>query len=180
VNARSARRQRVDGDRIVRRTGSALSKIGSAVFLILCWVAPAFCQTNAEQQKIDYLIHSIETLQDATFIRNGIEYDARTAANHLRLKLRFAGNRVQTAEDFIVNCATASSMSAQKYQIKFQDGRVVEAANYLRNKLNDYVAEPNPPLTSSTPRTRMDSEDLPRSRSLKSPSFPAAGDRIRA
>ena len=143
-------------------------------------MAPAFCQTSAaEQGKIDYLIHSIETLQNATFVRNGIEYDARSAAVHLRLKLRHAGNRVKTAEDFIVNCATASSTSGQKYQIKFQDGPVIEAATFLRNKLNDYTAETSLPL-SSTWRLHVYGEDLLGSRVLRLPSLPAAGDRIHA
>ena len=152
-----------------------MRKIAGVVFLIACWAAPAFCQTNAEQKKIEYLIQSIATLQNATFVRNGIEYDAQRAADHLRLKLRFAGNRVKTAEDFIVACATASSMSGQKYQIKFQDGHVVEAATYLRNKLDDYAVDTNPPLTSSTPRSRAHSE-----RVFRSPWLPAADDRIRA
>ncbi len=59
--------------------------------------APAFCQTPTEQQKIDDLIHTVETLQkNATFIRNGTEYDAAHAASHLRLKLRFAGSRIKS------------------------------------------------------------------------------------
>lgn len=140
-----------------------MSKIPCVLFFIFCWVASAFCQTNAELKKIDYLIQSIATLQNATFVRNGIEYDAPRAADHLRMKLRFAGNRVKTAEDFIVNCATASSASAQKYQIKFQDGHVVEAATYLRNKLTDYAPATDSPLTGSTPRLHMDGADLPRS-----------------
>jgi hypothetical protein len=126
--------------------GSALSKIPCVLFFIFCWVASAFCQTNAEQKKIEYLIQSIATLQNATFVRNGVEYDAPRAADHLRLKLRLAGVRVKTAEDFIVNCATVSSMSTQKYQIKFQDGHIVEAASYLRNKLDHYTTETNSPV----------------------------------
>jgi hypothetical protein len=151
-----------------------LSKIPCVLFFIFAWVASAFCQTDAEQKKIEYLIESIASLQNATFVRNGIAYDAQRAADHLRLKLRFAGNRVKTAEDFIVNCATASSASAQKYLIKFQDGHVVEAATYLRNKLDDYATETNPP------RSRMHSGNLPGLGVLRSPSLPAADDRILA
>jgi hypothetical protein len=125
------------------RQRTALSKILCALLFIFGWVASAFCQTNAEQKKIEYLIQSIATLQNARFVRNGVEYDALHAADHLRLKLRRAGNHVKTAQDFIVICATASSASAQKYQIKFRDGRAVEAASYLRDKLEDYAAEAN-------------------------------------
>jgi Family of unknown function (DUF5329) len=157
-----------------------LGKIAGVVFLIVCWAGPAFCQTNAEQKKIEYLIQSIATLQNATFVRNGIEYDAQRAADHLRDKLRFAGDRVKTAEDFIVDCATTSSASAQNYQIKFQDGHMVEAATYLRAKLKDYPTETKPPLTGGTQQLRKGSEDLPGSGLLRSPSLPATDDRIRA
>ena len=96
---------------------------------------PAFAQQDAEQQKIAYLIDSVATLQGATFIRNGTEYDAKHAADHMRLKLRFAGSRVKTAEDFITYCGTGSSISGIKYTIRFRDGRVVDSATFLLGKL---------------------------------------------
>ena len=121
-----------------------LNRIVAVLFLVACSIAPAFGQADVEQQKIEYLIHSIETLQNATFIRNGKEYDAQHAADHLRLKLRFGGSRIKTADDFITYCATESSMSGEKYQIKFQDGRFVESATFLRDKLHNYPAEDKP------------------------------------
>ncbi len=147
-----------------------MSKISWVLLFIFAWTASAFCQTDAEQKKIEYLIQSIATLQSATFVRNDIAYDAPRAADHLRLKLRLAGNRVTTAEDFIVMCATASSVSTQKYLIKFQDGKEIEAATYLRNKLKDYAAVKNPPVAGGgTPRWRMDNAGLARSVILRSP-----------
>jgi hypothetical protein len=108
---------------------------------LLLWVglaAQAFGQPAIEQRKIEYLIGAIADLQDATFIRNGGEYNAREAADHLRVKLQYAGNRIVTAEDFIVYCATGSSVSGQKYRIKFADGRLVDSAEFLRGKLADF------------------------------------------
>lgn len=99
---------------------------------------PAFAQQDVEQQKIAYLIDSVATLQGATFIRNGTEYDAKHAADHMRLKLRFAGSRVKTAEDFITYCGTGSSISGIKYTIRFRDGRVVDSATFLLGKLAEY------------------------------------------
>jgi len=104
-------------------------------------VAPAFGQQAIEQRKIEYLIGSIAHLQDATFIRNGNEYDAGQAADHLRAKLRNAGSRVRTAEDFILYCATGSSMSGEKYLIRFADGRTVDTADFLRGKLAAYAGQ---------------------------------------
>lgn len=41
-----------------------------------------------EEQRIEYLIRSVEQLSNAKFIRNGSSYDAQAAADHLRLKLQ--------------------------------------------------------------------------------------------
>jgi Family of unknown function (DUF5329) len=103
--------------------------------LSIAVLAHAADSMSVEGRKIDYLIASIETLQGAQFIRNGTAYDAKQAADHLRLKLRTAGPRVVTAEDFIRLCASVSSVSGIPYQIRFADGRVVSSQAYLRQKL---------------------------------------------
>jgi hypothetical protein len=92
-----------------------------------------------EEKKIDYLIASIESLQNAQFIRNGVAYEAKAAADHLRLKRRGAGSRVATADDFIRLCASVSSMSGIPYQIRFSDGRVVSSETFLRERLAEFL-----------------------------------------
>lgn len=126
------------------RHGRGLARRMATAYLF-CFVllTPAFGQQlvgqqSGEQQKIDYLIASVAALKDATFIRNGTSYDAEQAASHMRLKLRMAGGRVKTAEDFIVYCATGSSMSGIRYTIRFSDGRTVDAATFLRDRLVAY------------------------------------------
>jgi len=91
-----------------------------------------------EAAKIQYLIAAIETLDQAVFIRNGTGYDAKTAADHLRLKLRNAGSRVRNAEDFIKYCASVSSISGEPYTIRFADGYTVTSEAFLRGKLAAY------------------------------------------
>ena len=103
--------------------------------------AHAADSASLESQKIAYLIASIETLQGAQFIRNGTAYSGKDAADHLRLKLRMAGSRVVTAEDFIRLCATASSVSGIPYEIKFADGSVISSETYLRSKLAGFGSE---------------------------------------
>ena len=93
-----------------------------------------------EAQKIQALIHSVETLKGAVFIRNGSEYDGAKAADHLRRKLDYAGSKVQTAEQFIDKLATGSSMSGKPYQIRFADGRTVESAVYFHEQLKKLEA----------------------------------------
>jgi hypothetical protein len=91
-----------------------------------------------ESEKIDYLITAIETLGSAQFVRNGTAYDAKAAAGHLRLKLKNAGSRIKTAEDFIRYCASVSSVTGTPYQIRFSDGRVVTSEAFLRQKLSEF------------------------------------------
>ena len=114
----------------MHRTLSAL------LFCLLAGLAQA--RPAIEDQKIQFLLDSIANLHGATFIRNGGEYDASKAIDHMQTKLRFAGTRVTTAEDFILLCATGSSMSGQPYKIRFADGREVESAQFLRERLLDF------------------------------------------
>jgi hypothetical protein len=91
-----------------------------------------------QSARIEYLIAAIESLPNAQFIRNDTSYDAKAAADHLRLKLRNAGSRVRSAEDFIRYCASQSSISGKPYLIRFSDGRVLSSGDYLRQRLAEY------------------------------------------
>jgi len=135
--------QHATRDTIAYRPRMLLAWLLSALLL-----TPGFAQQPAptpptEQQKIDYLIATVATLHGASFIRNGSAYDGAQAAAHMRLKLRFAGSRVKTAEDFIVYCATGSSVSGTRYSIRFADGHSIDAATFLRGRLAVFRT-PNP------------------------------------
>jgi Family of unknown function (DUF5329) len=117
-----------------------LRRLLCVLFVGGSFAAPAVGQQDTEQRKIEYLITSIAELKDARFIRNGQEFDSQHAAEHLRLKLKAAGRRVRTAEEFIDRCATGSSVTGEKYRIKFTDGRTVDAAAFLRDQLAAYPA----------------------------------------
>jgi hypothetical protein len=109
--------------------------------LTLC--VPAVAAVNAdvtpasEAQRIEYLIRSVEQLSNAKFIRNGSAHDAQAAADHLRLKLRQAGGRCKTADDFIRVCGSRSSVSGQPYEIEFADGTLLTSEAFLRAKLKE-------------------------------------------
>ncbi len=92
----------------------------------------------SERARIDYLLQVVGSMHDAQFLRNGKAYDGSAAADHLRTKLRAAGARVRTAEDFIHYCATASSVSGRPYQIRFADGQTRAAADFLTEKLLEF------------------------------------------
>jgi hypothetical protein len=108
------------------------------LLVLLLPVAPTLAREAREQQRIDYLMSSLTSLKGAKFIRNGSEYDATAAREHLQKKLNYAGERVKTAEDFIKACATQSSMSHRPYQIRFADGTVAETAAFFGEKLKEF------------------------------------------
>ncbi len=94
----------------------------------------------AEDARIEYLLHSVETLKGAKFVRNGSAYDAGAAVSHLRLKLGKAGERVKTAEDFIDGLASKSSFSGKPYTIRMADGETVKTAQFFHDQLRKYDA----------------------------------------
>jgi len=124
-----------------------MKKIPLLLLMLLSLISGyAYAQDSSEAAKIRYLIGSVEALQGVTFLRNGGEYDARKAAEHLRLKLKTAGNRVKTAEDFIRLCGSKSSVSGEAYRMRFPDGTTMYAEAFFRERLKTFIAE-----TSSRP-----------------------------
>jgi hypothetical protein len=111
-----------------------------ALALLACNALPAHAAElpAAEAAKIEYLIRSVAELRDAKFIRNGRSHDSQAAAKHLRAKLKAAGSRVKSAEDFIDKCASGSSMTGRPYRIRFAGGHEVEAREFFRQKLAEY------------------------------------------
>ena len=107
------------------------------LLLLLIPVVLRARDTN-EEKRIEHLLQTVESLKGAVFIRNGTEYDARNADSHLRLKLKLAGNRVKTAEDFIEICASRSSFSGDAYKIRLPDGTTTATAPFLRAKLREF------------------------------------------
>jgi hypothetical protein len=124
-----------------------MKKISLLLLMLLSLISGyAYAQDSSEAAKIRYLIGSVEALQGMTFLRNGGKYDARKAADHLRLKLKTAGNRVKTAEDFIRLCGSKSSVSGEAYRMRFPDGTTMYAGAFFRERLKTFIAE-----TSSRP-----------------------------
>lgn len=93
------------------------------------------------QTEINYLLGSIEN-SACEFFRNGSWYDGKKAAAHLRDKyaLLAAGQRIRTAEDFIEEAATTSSVSGQPYQVRCGTDKAVDTNPWLREVLARYRA----------------------------------------
>lgn len=90
-----------------------------------------------EQAKIDRLLSEI-SLSDASFLRNGAAYDGGKAASHLKMKLFWAGARVQTARDFIRGICTHSETSGKTYDVRFRDGSQRPLADWLSERLDAF------------------------------------------
>jgi predicted RND superfamily exporter protein len=115
------------------KTGSTLLFV--AMLLCLASATAADEISVQEKEKIEYLINQLESMKDATFIRNDKEYDARTAALFLRRKWQMNKDKVRTSEDFIERVASRSSTTGKSYRIKLKDGREIECGDYLREML---------------------------------------------
>lgn len=70
------------------------------------------------------------------FIRNGTEYPAAEARQHLQKKLDYLENKglVDNAEDFIARAATESSMSGKPYKVNCA-GQEQLSADWLKQEL---------------------------------------------
>jgi hypothetical protein len=128
------------------RYGPALKAIlNSLVFALAILPALVLAREAREQQRIDFLIQSVESSKGITFIRNGSEYSAGPAVAHLRTKLNYLGDRVKTAEEFVKYCASESSMTHRKYSIRLADGTTLDSAAYFTGLLREFDRQKHPP-----------------------------------
>ncbi|HWZ63540.1 MAG TPA: DUF5329 domain-containing protein [Steroidobacteraceae bacterium] len=103
------------------------------------------------QTEIDYLLRSTES-SACEFFRNGSWYDAKKAAARLRDKYEVPAlrDRIQTADDFIEQVATKSSLGGQPYQVRCSGAKAVTTNQWLRDLLARYRAH----TALSAPRPR--------------------------
>ena len=118
----------------MRRRGIVSGGLGIVV-LGFFGAAASGAPTPAEAARIERLIRYVEAKPELRFVRNGTDYSSADAGRFLRGKLDSMGGGVRTAQDFIDQIATKSSMSGEPYQIRFPDGRSVPAAQFLGEEL---------------------------------------------
>ena len=114
-----------------------MNKIAVIFFatLLIFFGVNAYAQIN-EETKIEYLIGSVEKAPEGTkFIRNGKEYSGEKAAEHLRTKYKRGKKYADTAELFIENIASKSSVTGIEYSIKFPDGKTVTTREFFTSEL---------------------------------------------
>jgi hypothetical protein len=120
--------------------------LGLTLAPVACAAPPVIAQTE-----INYLLGFIES-SACEFFRNGSWYEAKRAAAHLRDKYAMlaTGDRIQTAEDFIEEAATQSSLSGRPYQVRCGSDQLVGSNQWLRDALKRYRA--NTALSAPRPR----------------------------
>jgi hypothetical protein len=135
--AGSRRSQRRSGRALVLqalRSGAALLVAMTAMYATAVHADPS----PAAQAEIDHLLAFVAA-SPCTFIRNGTPYPAAEARDHLAGKLRFAGGRISTAEEFVRYLATESSMSHEPYKVKCA-AKEMPAGVWLSEELKRYRA----------------------------------------
>lgn len=122
----------------------------SAAILLLCFFGVNAHADPALQPEISYLLKKIAD-SHAVFIRNGNEYTSQEAKSHMENKLRFAGDRIHTADEFIAYIATGSSNTNKPYYVRFPSGKEIKTATWLRGLLDQKRAEEKHSVKSSHP-----------------------------
>ncbi len=116
----------------------------SMILLFTLIAMPLMGNWDVEHRKIDYLLNQIKEVEGA-FIRNGTAHPPEEAGAHLEMKMKRAINswfapakEKWTAKMFIEKLASKSSLTGTPYQIRFRDGRTVNAGEWLSDRLNQF------------------------------------------
>jgi hypothetical protein len=124
-------------------------------FIVLgIWPAAQAASPAIAVEEINYLLSFIDR-SGCKFYRNGSWYGSHRAQLHLRGKYDYlaARDHIKSAEDFIEQVASKSSMSGEDYQIQCEAGPVVKSNRWLFTALIAYRssavqrAAPKPPAT---------------------------------
>lgn len=94
---------------------------------------------RSERERIAALLAAVDR-SGARFVREGKEYSAADGRKHLERKLRSAGDRVVTAEDFIEGIASRSSTTGRPYKVRLPGGEEIETGVWLRQRLAEIDA----------------------------------------
>ena len=104
----------------VRKVRCSLGSLVGAVLL----ASFAIGADAPEQDAINHLLKFVETSR-CTFLRNGVEYDSKSAVNHIKEKYDYFKSQIYTAEDFIALAATKSELSGGPYFHKRQESGLI-------------------------------------------------------
>lgn len=100
--------------------------------IALLMALPAYAKLTAhEEARINAMLEALAQKKDLVFVRNGDAHTCDEAVAHLRLKLGNTRNRIDTAEQFIDNVASSSSITGKPYIVKIPGQHDENAKPYL-------------------------------------------------
>jgi hypothetical protein len=105
----------------------------AACLVLWCFSVSTPASTADE---VRHLLEYIGT-SDCSFVRNGLDYDARAAGAHIRMKYDHGRDSIETAEQFIDYAATRSYLTRVPYRVKCA-GREQLSADWLTTELIRY------------------------------------------
>jgi hypothetical protein len=96
------------------------------------------------RSEIEGLLTMLGTSQ-CQFYRNGSWHDGHAAESHLRMKYEYLSQRgtLASAEEFIDDAATKSSLSGETYAVKCGSDPEQPSATWLKSKLQQWRAAPS-------------------------------------
>lgn len=93
---------------------------GKTATAALCLLLAGVAAAGSMDEEIDYLLDAVVE-SDCTFIRNGKEYPAAAARDHLQMKRERGRRYFDSTEEFIERIASESSWTGRPYQVRCGD-----------------------------------------------------------
>lgn len=92
--------------------------------------------SSSAKVEIDALLNALGT-SECQFYRNGSWYSGSMAQDHLKTKFEYLAKRdlISSAEEFIAEAATKSSMSGEPYQVRCPRQEAQPSSVWLSNEL---------------------------------------------
>jgi hypothetical protein len=122
-----------------------MKRIFPTLLIALSSAVTMAAQPDAVTQKeVEHLIGYLAS-SGCRFNRNGTWYDAPRAAPHLRQKYEYLLDRnlVKTAESFIDNAASESSVSGKPYLVQCEGKPEVQSSAWFRAELARFRGRPS-------------------------------------
>jgi len=95
--------------------------------------------SDETRESIEYLLEFVKS-SDVTFVRNGKEYNAEAAHEHMKKKFDHFKKEVSSPEDFVRLSATKSLISGKSYKVILKDGTSSTCAEWLLKELEAFRA----------------------------------------
>ena len=109
----------------------------SLFVIVLALLYPAALLADDQDPEIDHLLGAIGD-SECVFIRNGTRHDAEKAEEHLRMKYKRGPRYATSAESFIENLASKSSMTRKLYMMDCPGAEAEPAGEWLMRRLQEF------------------------------------------